>query len=107
MIKAIIFDFYGVLVRDGWLPFKEQYFRHDQNLWNQATKLNQAADRGIISYEDFLVEIAALAGITPEAVREQTVSTETNNELLSLIEKRIKPKYKICMLSNAAVNRLG
>src|SRR5690348_2888052 len=62
MIKAIVFDCFGVLTSDGWLPFKKKYFGHDSALTEEATSLNKQVDAGLISYDDFVPAVAKLAG---------------------------------------------
>lgn len=106
MIKAIIFDCFGVLTTDGWLPFKKEHFGHDKQLLDKATELNSLANSRLMSYQEFLSRIAQLAGLSPERVRAIVESSVANQELLDYI-KSLKPKYKIGMLSNASRNLLG
>jgi epoxide hydrolase-like predicted phosphatase len=101
MIKAVIFDCFGVLTGDGWLPFKRKYFGHDRELLLQATDLNKQADAGLISYEEFLESVAELANIDKSAADQEIEDNIANNKLFDYIET-LSPKYKIGMLSNAA-----
>ena len=105
MIKAIIFDCFGVLTTDGWLPFKKKYFGHDKNLLEKATRLNNLANSQLISYEEFLSGIAEISDTSSEKVRAIVENSVANEELLDYI-KNLKPKYKIGMLSNASANLL-
>ena len=106
MIKAIIFDCFGVLTTDGWLPFKKEHFGHDKQLLDKATELNSLANSRLMSYQEFLSRIAQLAGLSAERVRAIVENSVANQELLDYI-KSLKPKYKIGMLSNASRNLLG
>ena len=63
MIKAIIFDCFGVLASDGWLPFREKYFSDNPDLLEKAIASNKRMDAGLHTYEDFLREIADLSEV--------------------------------------------
>jgi epoxide hydrolase-like predicted phosphatase len=107
MIKAIIFDCFGVLASDGWLPFKRKYFGDDPALFEQAGDLNKQVDSGLADYNDFFTQLAELAHITPEAVREQIEQNPVNTELFDYIRDKLKPDYKLGILSNAGGNWLN
>ena len=44
-IKGIIFDCFGVLATDGWLPFKNKYFKEKPALFRKATELKSIGQR--------------------------------------------------------------
>lgn len=102
MIKAVIFDCFGVLATDGWLPFKHEYFKEDQEKWQRATELNHMVDARLISYPDFTREIAELAEVQQSQVDSALKSAVPNKQLFTLITSDLKPKYKIGLLSNVA-----
>ena len=106
MIKAVIFDCFGVLVTEGWLPYKARHFGHDQRRMQEATDLNKSCDAGFISYQDFLVGIAGLAGLSVQETRNQIESNVANTPLFTYI-KELKPLYKLGFLSNAGANFLN
>ncbi len=105
MIKAIIFDCFGVLTTDGWLAFKNHYLKQDQSLFRKATELNEQVNSGVIKYEEFISEVAKMAGISANEARYKIENNIANDELFKYI-KTLKPRYKIGMLSNAASNWL-
>ncbi|MDB5170940.1 MAG: HAD-superfamily hydrolase, subfamily variant 3 [Candidatus Saccharibacteria bacterium] len=105
MISAIVFDCFGVLTTDGWLPFKHKNFGQDQALLEQATDLNKQTNCGLLSYPDFMAQIAGLAGITAAEARRQIESNVANEPLFVYIDE-LKQHYKIGLLSNAAANWL-
>lgn len=107
MIKAIIFDCFGVLAINGWLHFKDKYFDDNRELLEQATEYNKRADAGLIPYEEFLETIAGLAKISPEETRKIIEDNPPNEKLFTFIASELRPKYKIGMLSNVASNRLS
>lgn len=101
MIKAIIFDCFGVLATEAWLPFKAKYFGHDSDLYEQASQLSHRADTGQINYREFLSEVARLANITPEKAHSEIARNAPNEELFQYLGK-LKKQYKLGMLSNVA-----
>ena len=107
MVKAVIFDCYGVLVRDGWLPFCELHFGSKPDYMIRAHELNRQADRGMIEYGDYVSELSELAGIAPLQVQEEIATNPMNEELFHWIRADLKSYYKIGLLSNAAEDRLS
>jgi putative hydrolase of the HAD superfamily len=101
MIKAIIFDCFGVLATDDWLPFKHAHFGSDRAKFDQASDLNQQANAGFISYQQFVTDIAALARVSEAEVQKVLRSNQPNRFLFELITS-LQGRYKIGMLSNSA-----
>lgn len=101
MIKAIIFDCFGVLTSDKWKEFASTL---PKNQREPARRLNRALDRGQLGQKEFISAINQLSGEPTELV-EQIFSAEMpkNNQLLSYI-RRLKANYKIALLSNVASN---
>lgn len=107
MVQAIIFDCFGVLTSDGWIPFKKRHFGHDPTLERQATDLNKQANAGFIDTTAFISGIAELAGVSTAEVRRALESNVADTELFEYIGSRLKPSYKLGMLSNAGGNMLN
>ena len=106
MIHAVIFDCFGVLTTDGWLAFRQRHFADNASRMREATDLNKQADAGFISLSEFEQAVAKLANISPESVRSEIDQNTANPELFQYIERELKPRYKIGMLSNAGRNFL-
>lgn len=102
MIKAIIFDCFGVIAVDGWTPFKENHFGNNSELLAEATELNHQTDAGLLSYGDYVSKIAKMAGVEPSEFRRTIEQTTIDERLLDFIANDLKPKYKIGLLSNVA-----
>jgi HAD superfamily hydrolase (TIGR01509 family) len=102
MIKAIIFDCFGVLAVDGWLPFKTAHFSGRPEQLREVTNLNRQTDAGLLPYDEFIRSVAAMAKVAPEDFRAQIEQTVVNEELLDYIAAELKPTYRIGMLSNVA-----
>lgn len=106
MIQALVFDCFGVLATDGWLPFKHQHFGHDPELLEAATSLNKQSDAGLISYDDFVAGVARLAGVTGAEVK-RAIEDNVPNQALFAALPEFKQQYKIGLLSNAASDWLS
>ncbi|HZL08299.1 MAG TPA: HAD family phosphatase [Candidatus Dormibacteraeota bacterium] len=101
MIKAVIFDCFGVLSTEAWRPFKAKHFAHDRELFERASNISWQADRGLMSYDDFIRAIAELAGITPAEANDAIARNAPDEELFAYI-RELKADYKIGFLSNVA-----
>ncbi len=101
MIKAIIFDCFGVLTTDTW---KEFVATLPESKRQEARALNRAYGGAYLSTSEFRQAIHKLTGKLPkdlDGMRRQ--ETSINTELLKLIAG-LKQSYKIGLLSNIASN---
>ncbi|GAC1501149.1 MAG: hypothetical protein NVS1B10_05180 [Candidatus Saccharimonadales bacterium] len=101
MIKAIIFDCFGVLTTDTWKEFAATI---DPPLRHQARQLNQAYGAASITKTEFMTNIEDLTGSQPTDIdlllQHQTTK---NRQLLDFIQI-LKKDFKIGILSNIANN---
>jgi HAD superfamily hydrolase (TIGR01509 family) len=107
MIRAIIFDCYGVLTTEGWLPFKKKHFGQDAQLFEDATDLSKRLNSGHLDYPGFVKQAADLARVSYQSAARQIMGSKSNDELFEYIEQFLKPHYKIGLLSNAGSNNLA
>jgi HAD superfamily hydrolase (TIGR01509 family) len=106
MVQAIIFDCFGVLATEAWLPFKAKYFGHDPRLFEQASAIAKQANKGLINSNDFITAVAKLADVNPtEAV--QAIARNVPNEPLFAYLRELKADYKLGFLSNISADRLS
>jgi putative hydrolase of the HAD superfamily len=101
MTKAIIFDCFGVLTTEAWLPFKTKHFGHDPRLLAKVTDISWQADRGLMTREEAIRTTSELAGITP-AEFAQAINRNVPDEALFAYIEELKPHYKIGLLSNVS-----
>lgn len=101
MIKAIIFDNFGVLTRDKW---KEFVATLPQEQKQPARDINHAYDAGHMDEAEFLSGIKKLTGRSPGEVENLAISEIGKNEELLLHIKQLKANYKIGLISNIASN---
>lgn len=106
MIRAVIFDCFGVLTTDGWLAFKQRYFADGSDQLAQAMAANKQVDAGLISYQDFLAIISELAGTSLKETIATIESNMPNQEVFDFIQQELAGTYKIGLLSNAGANWL-
>lgn len=100
MLKAIIFDCFGVLATDIWLEFCKKLPPEADVA--QASALNKAYDKGIINYDDFFQGVKDATGQLPPDLEHMAEGQMGKNlDLLAYIAK-LKPDYKIGLLSNVS-----
>lgn len=106
MIRAVIFDCFGVLTYDGWLPFKRKHFGDNPELERQATDLSRQLNAGMLDYGEFVAHIAELAGVSIHETADAIHDNVPNEELFAYIGGVLKQKYKIGLLSNTGRDML-
>ena len=100
MIKAVIFDFAGVIGEDGyWVWLRENLtdFERKRELFH---KTSEHVDKGTISEKEFVGIIAQHTKKAPELIwpeiKEKII---LNTELIAII-KSLRKEYKTALLSN-------
>lgn len=106
MIKAIIFDCFGVLVTSSYEPFKANYLNGDPELIKKFMDVENRSSRGEISLEEAESEFAELAGLSFQETADILTDNPRNAILLRYISQELKNKFKISMLSNVADDRI-
>lgn len=99
MIKAVIFDCFGVLWLHHHRMLTESFENRSKK--NEFDDLFNQFNYGYISRDQYIESSSHLLGKTPKEI-ENMIETEhtINHSLLDYIESELKPKYKIGMLSN-------
>lgn len=104
MIKAIIFDCFGVLVEGTFQPYIDKYLRNDDANIKKFHELDKTASIGQIGHDEFTTEAAKLADIPKEEAQQFFDNNPANLKLFDFMKKQLKPNYKIGFLSNASQN---
>jgi len=102
MIKAIIFDCFGVLTASTYDRFYATHLHDKPELVNQIKALDHASNKGSITHDDFYRGIAEITSMDEAEIRDFMNQHELNIELFDFIKKELKPHYKIGFLSNVA-----
>jgi epoxide hydrolase-like predicted phosphatase len=101
MIKAIIFDFFGVICSDEyWESVKNVQGRTDEFL-----SLADSVSIGKISWREFIKEMSVRTGKSEEELIKGYATQKLNPEVLALI-KRLHQLYRIALLSNASAETI-
>ena len=102
MIKAIIFDCFGVLTTDTWRELIGSLPPGDAV--TKAKQLNHQFDAGQLEFDVFIKQVSQLTGADKQTLIKIFTDPESNkNEPLLKYIRSLKPRYKIGILSN--VNR--
>ena len=105
MIKAVIFDCFGVLVGRGFWKIYEELGGDLQNDEEFIDKWLNKANSGSISSDEFSKKMASKLGISLEKYRDTFKKDEIpNEEVFDYISKSLKPKFKLALVSNATGN---
>jgi putative hydrolase of the HAD superfamily len=102
MIRAIIFDFYGVLAINGWQAFKEKHFADREQVWDQVYRIGRQVDAGLSDYAELVRFTAEATGESEATVRYQLEHTIANTELLDFIAENLQGRYRLGILSNTS-----
>ncbi len=100
MIKAVIFDCFGVLTTDTWLAFLDN-LPGGANI-EAAHDLHRAYNAGLISNTEFLEGMQKTIGQTPPQVEDKLANETVKNTALLDYICELKKDYKIGLLSNVA-----
>ena len=106
MIKAVIFDCFGVLYGDG-KAYLTSLVSEDKR--QELHDLYMQADYGVISGEDFTQRTATMTGLSIAELERMIGSHYVRNDRLFDYAWRLKDQYKIGLISNVGdnlVNRL-
>lgn len=97
MIRAVIFDCFGVLCYGGYYFLREQAPEENKQA---VYDCNQAFDGGYLTVEEYLETLAELLGWSPQAVAKSINTRYHRNEAVFSLARSLKPDYKIGLLSN-------
>jgi epoxide hydrolase-like predicted phosphatase len=106
MIRAIIFDCFGVLTTEGFGVFRDKYFEGAPGKRTEANKLMDKLNAGQLAYDDFLNGLVDLSGTSRAVVNDYMTRNKSNEPLFNFMRTELKPKYKLGLLSNAGDNWL-
>ncbi len=103
MIKAIIFDCFGVLTQNKWSSILAGL---DENVRSEVRDLHRAFDKAFISYEEFCGHLKEMTDLTQKELDETFMyrkGYDKNTDLLEYIAELSKD-YKVSVLSNVGTN---
>lgn len=104
MMKAIIFDCFGVLYLNSTQHFYETYVKDYEKLRPELLQLNQEGDYGLITEAEQSRAVAGLTGLSLAFVSQHIRGVHHPNRELIDFSQSLRPRYKIGMLSNIGVH---
>lgn len=104
MIRAVIFDFFGVLGLRGTASFRKTFFSEDSSKYEEAEKIQDELGLGNISYDDFVSQLAKIGNVDRQTVLKYTENYQPNSELLKYIHDNLRSKYKLGIISNSGAD---
>lgn len=100
VIKAIIFDLFGVILTDGLQALVDELTLRAPHKGERIGELAYASSRGFITSEESNTEIAELLGLSYEAYRTKVRASETKDVALLDYIVELRKEYKTGLLSN-------
>lgn len=101
MIKALIFDCFGVLTTDTWRAFCDS-LPPDADV-GKARELNKQYDAGLITKQEFVDQVYEATGQHPRQIEEMLSNEIAKNSILIDYIRELKSRdYLIGLLSNVA-----
>lgn len=100
MIKAIVFDCFGVLLADVMRARIASVRQVDPEAGQRLTDIVKASNRGLITREESAKQMAEIFGMDYQDLIAAGNEGEVKNEELIEYIKTLRPRYKLAMLSN-------
>lgn len=100
MIRAIVFDCFGVILTDALSVICADVEERDPHAAIKIRSLIHAANKGIIDPEESSQRVSQLLGVSIDDYRNQIRNGELRDQKLLDFIKTLRPKYKTAILSN-------
>lgn len=100
MIRAIIFDCFGVLYIDSSRHLYEHHVPNYEQLWPQLMELNKASDYGLITRDEYIDSVAELTGADRAFIVENINGIHKPNQKLLEYAESLRSRFKLGMCSN-------
>ena len=100
MIRAVIFDCFGVLMVDSFEHMLAPVRERDPALVARILAISAANNRGQLSPSQARNKTAKLLGLTPEEFEQQKSAGEVRNNDVLDFAASLRAEYKTAMLSN-------
>lgn len=101
MIKAIIFDCFGVLAETSPDQFFQKFLSDKPEIVNDIKDLDNRVTADGISHEQYIDYVVEKSGCDWQTVEQYSGKGSQNLRLFDYIANELKPHYKIGFLSNA------
>jgi len=95
MVKALVFDYFGVICSDEYWRFVKE----DKNMQGVFHNLSNAVNVGSLHWHDFINKVAQKTGADPASIQNLYETESINLHLISYIDELHKT-YKTALLTN-------
>ncbi|MEO6109462.1 MAG: HAD family phosphatase [Candidatus Saccharimonadales bacterium] len=102
MIKAIVFDCFGVLIANDLHGRVEAINNENPEAGQALRDVMKARDRGMLSRTESTKLMSDIMGVDPTSLRESIDKGMSKNTALITIIRSLKSTYKIALLSNVS-----
>lgn len=106
MIKAIIFDCFGVLISDALQVLCDELRARDPDAARRIGDLIKASNRGMIDPKESNAQVAAILGLSVDEYRTKIRDGEVKNHEVLQYVRELRRTYKTAMLSNISATGL-
>lgn len=100
MLRAVIFDCFGVLYLDASKHFYETHVPNYEVLWPELMQLTKASDYGLITQDELVDGVVELTGAKPAFVAANIRGVHKRNQALLDYAEQLRETYRLGMLSN-------
>lgn len=106
MIKAIIFDCFGVVMADSLQVLTDELADTNAKAAKQARNLIRMVNKGLLQPEDTRPKIAELLGLSVDEYFAKLRAGEVKDQRLMVYISKLKASYRLGMLSNIGSDSL-
>ena len=100
MIKAVVFDCFGVVIADVLRARRESVSKVDPVAGQAMSDIVKASNRGMTTREEAAKQMAEILGVDYKQILTDVDNGEVKNDELITFIKTLRPTYKLAMLSN-------
>lgn len=107
MIKAIVFDCFGVVISDALEALSANLRETDPAAADQVSELIRSSNRGLVDPAESSRQVAAIFGMSYEQYRATIAAGEVKNVELMRYIVDLRRSYKTALLSNIGAGSLA
>jgi HAD superfamily hydrolase (TIGR01509 family) len=107
MIRAVIFDCFGVVVSDGLNVMCSEFLSDQPESVKEVWSLVDQTNRGALNPDDSSARIGELFGMNLEDYRHRLSQQEVKDQQLLNYIRNLRKEYKTAMLSNIGAGSLA
>lgn len=100
IIKAIIFDFAGVVATEGYIAWLSENIDDFKKTKQFYLDLSYKSDSGLISSDEFTAVLAQKSGIAKKEIWPQIFNKIIINPQMLKLLKKLRKKYQLGLLTN-------